>query len=68
MGKKKALVAVAHSMLVIVYHLLSRRTRYVDLGEDVLSRRSGQAQALRRIRHLEALGFRVTVEGREEAA
>jgi transposase len=68
MGKKKALVAVAHSILVIVYHMLSRRTRYVELGEDVFKRRSVQAQSQRLIRQLEALGFKVTVEGREEAA
>ena len=68
MGQKKALVAVAHSMLVIVYHMWSRRTRYVDLGEDVFNRRSVHAQSQRLIRQLEALGFRVTVEGREAAA
>jgi transposase len=68
MGKKKALVAVAHSILVIVYHLLSRRTRYVALGEDVFKHRSVQAQSQRLIRQLEALGFRGTVEDRKEAA
>jgi hypothetical protein len=68
MGKKKALVAVAQSILGIVYHMLSRRTRYVERGEDGFKRRSVQAQSQRLIRQLEALGFRVTVEGREEAA
>ena len=68
MGKKKALIAVAHSRLVIVYHMLSQRTRYLDLGEDVFKPRSVQAQSQRLIRQLETLGFRVTVEGREEAA
>lgn len=68
MGKKKALVAVAHSILVIVYHMLSRRTCYADLGESVFKQRSVQAQSRRLIRQLEALGFRVTVEDREEAA
>jgi transposase len=68
MGKKKALVAVAHSILVIVYHMLSRHTRYEELGEDVFKHRSVQAQSQRLIRQLEALGFRVTVEDRKEAA
>jgi transposase len=67
-GQKQALVAVAHRMLVLVSHMLSRRTRYGDLGEDVFKRRSVQAQSQRLIRQLEALGFRVTVEGHEEAA
>jgi transposase len=68
MGKEKALVAVAHSILVIVYHMVSRRTRYIDLGEDVFKPRSVHAQSQRLIRQLEALGFSDTVEGREEAA
>ena len=68
MGKKQALVAVAHSMLVIVYHMLSRRTCYVDLGENVFKQRSVQAPSQRLIRQLEALGFKVTVDGHEQAA
>ena len=68
MGKKKALGAVAHRILVIVSHLVSRRTRYVELGEEVFKPRSVQAPSRRLIRQLEALGFRVTVQGREEAA
>lgn len=67
MGKKKALVAVAHRILVLVYHMLSRRTRSVDLGEDVFKHRSIHAQSQRLIRQLEALGGRVTVEGGEAA-
>ena len=34
MGKKKALVAVGHSMLVMAYPVLQTRTRYQDLGGD----------------------------------
>jgi transposase len=68
MGKKQALVAVAHSILVIVYPMLSRRTRYLDLGEEVFKPRSVQAQSQRLSRPLEALGFKVTVEGQMEAA
>jgi transposase len=67
-GKKKALVAVAHRMLVIVHHRLSRRTRYADLGEGVCKQRSVHAPSPRLIRQLEALGFKVTVEDRAEAA
>jgi len=33
-GKNKALVAVAHSLLVIVYHVLAYRTDYHELGGD----------------------------------
>ena len=38
MGKKKALVAVGHSILVIVYHVLKNRTRYQELGGDYFER------------------------------
>jgi transposase len=68
MGKKKARVAVAQSMLVIVYHMLSQRTRSMDLGEDVFKHRSVHTQLQRLIRQLEALGFKVTVEECADAA
>lgn len=68
MGKKKALVAVAQSILVIVYHMLSQRTRSMDLGEDVFKHRSVHTPSQRLIRQLEALGFKVTVEECADAA
>ncbi len=34
MGKKKALLSVRRSILIIVYHVLSRRTPYQELGGD----------------------------------
>jgi hypothetical protein len=68
MGTQQALVAVAQSMLVMVSHLLSRRTRYADLEESVCKPRSVQGHSQRLIRQLEALGCKVTVEGQAEAA
>jgi transposase len=62
MGKKKALVAVGHSILIIVYHVLSRRTPYQELGGNYFDRHNTEAQKNRLIRKLEALGLRVTVE------
>lgn len=62
MGKKKALVAVGHSILIIVYHVLSRRTPYQELGGDYFDRHDAEAQKRRLIRKLEALGLKVTVE------
>jgi len=55
-------------MLVIVHHMLSRRTRYTDLGEGGFTQRSVDAPSQRRIRPLEALGGKGTVEDRAEAA
>jgi transposase len=62
-GKKKALVAVGRSILVIVWHLLSDpQTTFVDLGPDHYDRRGGAQRAVRNhLRHLEALGYQVTL-------
>ena len=67
-GKKKALVAVGHSILVIAYHVLQTRTRYQDLGGDYFERRNVDKQRKRLIRQLESLGVKVTVEEVKEAA
>src|SRR5205807_1477053 len=37
-GKKRALIAVAHTLLVIMYHVLSRKTDYQELGADYFDR------------------------------
>ena len=68
MGKKKALIAVGHSILVIAYHVLQKRTPYQDLGGDYFERRNGDKQRKRLIRQLESLGLKVTVEEIKEAA
>ena len=60
-GKQRALVAVAHSMLVTIYHMLSRHTAYADLGPAHFDRRDNKRTAQRLIRRLEAIGFDVTV-------
>jgi hypothetical protein len=41
-GRKKAVIAVAHAMLVAIYCLLGRRTTYRDLGEDYYKRRHAE--------------------------
>lgn len=68
MGKNKALVAVAHSLLVIVYHVLAQRADYCELGGDYFDRQHKETQQQRLIRKLETLGLKVTVETLAEAA
>jgi transposase len=68
MGKNKALVAVGHSILVMIYHILSRRQSYQELGGDYFDRQNVEAQKARLIHKLEALGLRVTVEQKGVAA
>jgi transposase len=62
-GKLKALVAIARTILVIIWHLLTDRTaRYHDLGAGYhASRINKDRQTRNHIRQLEALGFTVTL-------
>ena len=61
-GAKRAILAVAHSILVIIYHLLRDGTTYQDLGSSYFDQRNAQAVLRRSVRRLEGLGYRVTLE------
>ena len=61
-GKKKAAVAVAHSILVICWHLLTNDCDYDDLGGDYFTRRNTDRQRDRLIAQLQGLGYRVTLD------
>jgi transposase len=60
-GKKRALVAVGHSLLVIIYHLLKNDVEYRDLGADYFERL--EPDRLRRylVKRLQNLGYEVTL-------
>jgi transposase len=62
-GKLKALVAVARSILVIIWHLLADPTvRFHDLGADYYSSRIDKNRKTRsHVRQLQALGYAVTL-------
>jgi transposase len=63
-GKKRAIVAVGRSILIIVWQLLADPdARFCDLGPDYYDTRSNAERAKRtHIRQLEALGYKVTLE------
>ena len=62
-GHKKAIVAVAHSILVAAYYILSEQKPYQELGGDFFIRRQDQERLTQRlVRQLERLGQRVTLE------
>ncbi len=63
-GKKKAIVAVGRSILVIIWHLLADPdTCFHELGADHYDRHVNTATKRRNhIRQLEALGYKVTLE------
>jgi transposase len=61
LGRQKAAVAVAHSILVIAYHLLNDRQPYADLGPAHFDRPRREHVARRLSRRLEQLGYTVTI-------
>ena len=61
---KKAIVAVAASILTAIYHMLKDGTRYQDLGPDYFDKRNSLRATRRLIKRLEALGHRVILEPR----
>jgi transposase len=67
-GAKRAAVAVAHSLLNIVYVLLTGQLDYHDLGSHYFDERDRQAGERRLVRRLEALGYNVSLEPTSPAA
>jgi transposase len=61
-GKKKAAVAVGHSILVIVWHLLTNGCTYEDLGGDYFVTRDADRARQRAVSQLQGLGYSVTLE------
>jgi transposase len=69
-GKRRALVAIARSILVIIFHLLSDpAARFTDLGPGYYDDRATNERKVRNhVRQLEALGLTVTITPAEDAA
>lgn len=61
-GKQRALVAVGHSLLVIIYHVLAKQSSYQELGGDYFDKRNVESQRQLFVRKLEALGVKVTID------
>ena len=61
-GKARAAVAVAHSILIIAYHLLTEGTVYRDLGGNYFDERDRQAVERRLVHRLESLGYTVSLQ------
>jgi transposase len=66
-GVKRALVAVGHTLLVIIYHVLKRGTTYAELGAGFLERLEPARLTRQLVKRLEALGHKVTLEPRPAA-
>jgi transposase len=61
-GKKKAIVALEHTILVIAYHLIQRKEPYRELGADYFDKRRPEATAKRLVKRLEQLGYSVSLQ------
>ena len=61
-GAKRAIIAVAHRLLIAIYHMLKKHEPYKDLGATYLDERN-KPKVVSRMKHrIEQLGYRVTIE------
>jgi transposase len=67
-GKKRAAVAIARKILVIVHHIIREGTVYKELGDDYLDQRRRETVTHYAVRRLEKLGYKVTLEPLQSAA
>jgi transposase len=67
-GKNRASIAVAHTILVVIYHVLNTRKPYRELGADYFDRLNPERTARNLVKRLEALGHKVTLEPLHPAA
>lgn len=67
-GAKRAIVAVSHSVLVIIYHMLRDNQDYQDLGAHFFETRDSLRQRDTAVRRLQALGYKVTLEETTEVS
>jgi transposase len=65
-GEKRAVVAVSHSLLVIIYHLVHANQDYHDLGPHHFDTLDTTRQRDWAVRRLQALGYEVSLEQRKE--
>jgi hypothetical protein len=61
-GPKKAIVALAHTLLVIAYHVLKRRVNFTDLGPAYFDERNRVSVQRQLVRRLERIGYKVALE------
>jgi len=66
-GKNRAIVAVAHSVLVIAYHILKDKRPYSDLGADYFDTLDTARIERHHVHRLEQLGYTVTLSPKEAA-
>ena len=61
-GSKRAVLALAHSLIVSIYHMLERGTQYIELGANYFDTRAHHYVVDSAVRRIERLGYKVTVQ------
>jgi len=61
-GANRAAVAVAHTILVIIYHILTKNQPYMELGADYFDLRKKESVVKNSIKKLESLGYQVILQ------
>jgi transposase len=65
-GKKRAMVAVGHTILTSIWHMLTNNAEYADLGADYFLQRTGRTRQTRRlVSQLNMLGYQVSLQSAE---
>ena len=67
-GYKRAAVAIAHKILVSIYHMLSQQVGYNDLGDLYLDKLNKHHLTRNLVHRLERLGYDVTLTAQQQAA
>jgi len=65
-GKKRAIVAVGHTMLVMSYHMIKHRLPYNELGDDYFNKMGEEKFTNNMVKRLEKLGYKVELTKKEE--
>lgn len=68
LGKKKALIAIAHSLIKIIYHILRDGTEYKDPGPNYYTKEERERRVRRLKKQIEAQGYVVTLEEKPSVA
>ena len=66
-GKKRAIVALGHTILIAAYHMLKDEVDYVDLGSAYFDRRRHTRTTKHLVSRLESLGYEVKLEPKQAA-
>lgn len=61
-GKRRAIVAIGHGLLIVIYHMLRYHEEYRELGRDYYDERRKESLVEHLVSRIERLGYRATVE------